>query len=76
LASLSREAASREIRARGGTASSAVSSNTDYLIVGENPGSKLEEARKLGVKTLSETEFLALLGGESPRPARKQGELF
>jgi len=38
-----------------------VSKNLDYLVVGEKAGSKLDKAQKLGVQTLTEQEFLALL---------------
>ena len=44
----------------GATAGSAVSKNTDYLIVGEKAGSKLDKARALGVKVLTEQEFLEM----------------
>jgi DNA ligase (NAD+) len=40
-----------------------VSKRTDYVVVGSDPGAKLERARKLQVKTLTETEFTRLLGG-------------
>jgi DNA ligase (NAD+) len=40
-----------------------VSRKTDFLVVGENAGSKLDEARALGVQELSESAFLKLLGG-------------
>ncbi len=46
----------------GAWPSDSVSRNTDYLVVGENPGSKLEKAKSLGIKILSEQEFLELLG--------------
>jgi len=45
----------------GGRASGSVSSNTDYLIVGESPGSKLEKAKSLGVKTITYEEFLKMI---------------
>jgi len=61
LVEMGRSQAADKIRALGGNVSSAVSKKTDYLLVGENPGSKLEEAIKQGVKQLSETEFLTLL---------------
>ena len=51
------------IEQNGGNVISAVSKNLDYLIVGENPGSKLEKAKKLGtVKIISEDEFLEMIG--------------
>ena len=45
----------------GGHASSSVSKNTDYVIVGENPGSKLQKAHDLKVKTISHDELLKLI---------------
>jgi DNA ligase (NAD+) len=51
------------IRENGGHAASAVSSDTDYLIAGEGPGSKLAKAGRLGVKTISYEIFLELLKG-------------
>ena len=45
----------------GGEASDSISKNTTYLIVGKNPGSKLEKAKKLGVKVISEEEFLRMI---------------
>ena len=46
----------------GGKVSSSVSSNTDYVVTGEDAGLKLEKAKELGVKILTENEFLNLLG--------------
>jgi DNA ligase (NAD+) len=48
----------------GAKPASSVSKNTDYLIVGVNAGSKLDKARSLGVKTITEAEFEAMLAGE------------
>ncbi|MCS6988791.1 MAG: NAD-dependent DNA ligase LigA [Chloroherpetonaceae bacterium] len=61
LEKFTREEAEREVEKRGGKASSSVSKKTDYLVTGSKAGSKLEKAKSLGVKILSEDEFLALL---------------
>lgn len=61
LEKYSREAAKEKIRELGGEMSSSVSKNTDYVIAGENPGSKLEKARELGVKIVDEKEFLKMI---------------
>lgn len=61
LETLSREKAGEEVRKRGGSVSNTVSSKTSYVVVGANPGSKLEDAQKKGVQTLSEVEFLDLI---------------
>ena len=61
LNSMSREEATEIVRMLGGKVSSSVSKNTDYVVVGENPGSKYELAKKLGVKTIKEEEFLNLI---------------
>lgn len=57
----------RMAEAAGANVASGVSKTLDYLIVGENPGSKLDKARTLGITVLDEEGFLALLGGESSR---------
>jgi len=61
LSSLTREEAKAKIRELGGDISSSVSKNTDFVIAGEDPGSKLDKAVKLGVKILEENEFLQLI---------------
>jgi DNA ligase (NAD+) len=66
LAAMSREEAKEKIEAIGGKVTNSLSSRTDYLVVGESPGSKLDKATKLGVATLDEKAFLALLAGEAP----------
>jgi DNA ligase (NAD+) len=61
LNSLTRQEAKDKIKAKGGKTQESVSRLVDYLVVGEAPGSKLREAEKLGVKILTETEFLKLI---------------
>lgn len=64
LSEFSREIASEKIINFGGKVTSSVSKNTDYLIAGENAGSKLSKAEKLGVKILNEIEFIKMLRKE------------
>jgi DNA ligase (NAD+) len=61
LQSLTREQARDRILQLGGRVVSAVSKKTSYVVVGEAPGSKADDARRLGVPTLDEDAFLALL---------------
>ncbi|TSC70374.1 MAG: DNA ligase (NAD+) [Parcubacteria group bacterium Gr01-1014_46] len=61
LPNLSRDEAKKIIRDNGGAVSESVSKETNYLLCGENPGSKFEKAQELGVPILSEKEFLALI---------------
>lgn len=61
LSSLSRDEAKERVRKEGGDVSGSVSSKTDFVVAGEDPGSKFEEAKRLGVKILSEEEFLSML---------------
>ena len=60
LDNMTRDEAKEKIRTQGGNISSSVSKNTDYVIAGENPGSKYAKAKKLGVKIIDEGEFLKL----------------
>ena len=61
LQGLTRDEAKATIRSNGGQISESISAKTSYLLVGENPGSKLEKAKKLGVKIITEQEFNSLI---------------
>lgn len=61
LPSMSRPQMEEIVKKHGGKVSGSVSKNTDYLIVGENAGSKLTKAQQLGIKILSEEELLKML---------------
>lgn len=61
LQDFTRDEAKRCVEELGGRATSSVSGETDYLVVGENPGSKLEQARELGVTVLDERAFVDLM---------------
>ncbi|MFV0431538.1 MAG: NAD-dependent DNA ligase LigA [Alphaproteobacteria bacterium] len=84
LAKIKRREATLMAEALGAKVSSSVSEKTDYVIVGENAGSKAKKAKELGVKILSEDEFLAIakqdastLSSEENKPiSHTQGELF
>lgn len=69
LDGFSRDQAKEAILARGGKAAGTVSKKTDYVVVGENAGSKAEKATDLGVKTLDEDGFRALLESGEPTDA-------
>ena len=58
LKSLSRDEAKKLIKENGGDVASSVSKNTSYVLVGDNPGSKYDDAIRLGVKVLKEGDFL------------------
>ena len=62
LEAFSRDGAHDAILSRGGRVSESVSRKTDYVVIGEAPGSKLQKAQALGVKTIDEGEFKRMLG--------------
>ena len=64
LENFTRQEAAAEIEKRGGRVTASVSSQTDYLVQGENPGSKLQQARQEGTKILTEEDFIQLLTKE------------
>ena len=61
LSSMKRGKAKEEIEKRGGSVADSVSKNVNLVVVGEDAGSKLEKAKKLGIPTISEEEFLKML---------------
>ena len=69
LARRSREEAGEVVGRHGGKVVGSVSKNTDYVVVGADPGSKYDKAKTLGVRTLTEDEFDALLDGKLVVPA-------
>ena len=62
LQNMTRDEASEKIKQMGGKTSSSVSKNTSFVIAGENAGSKLDKAQKLGVIILTENDFLNMIG--------------
>ena len=73
LSSLPRREAEARIKALGGTATSSMTRKTDYLVVGESPGSKLDQARRLETAVLDETAFLDLLDSADQGTVSSQG---
>jgi len=61
LKTVTRDQAKERIRLLGGNVSGSVSRETDYLVAGDNPGSKLRQAARLGVRTIDEQEFVRII---------------
>jgi len=61
LKTITRDEAKEKVRLFGGEISSSVSEETDFVVLGEEPGSKYERAKKFGVRIINEKEFLAML---------------
>ena len=62
LKSMTRHEAEELVKSEGGSVASSVSKKVNYVVVGEKPGSKLEKAKRLGVKIINEEDFLKLIG--------------
>lgn len=65
LETMGRQEAQERLRAAGAIVASSVSRKTDYVVVGESPGSKADRARELGVQILDEAELLSLLDSDA-----------
>ncbi len=61
LSSMTRDEAKAQLQARGGKVTGSVSKKTDYVVVGENPGSKADKAESLGIEILDEAALRKLL---------------
>ena len=66
LPALTRDEAKQRIEAAGGKVTGSVSKKTDYVVAGDDPGSKLDKARELGVAVVDESGLLELLENKSP----------
>ena len=64
LPELTREEAAALVKGAGGKVTSSVSKKTDYVVAGDNPGSKLAKAEKFGTEILDEAGLLALIAGD------------
>ena len=62
LSKLSRDESILKLEQLGARVSSSVSKKTNYVVVGENPGSKYQKALELGIEVLNEDDFIGLLG--------------
>jgi len=67
LSHLSRPQAERLAQDFGAEVASSVSQQTDYVVAGQEPGSKLDKAKQLGVAVIDEKEFLRLIGRKEKR---------
>jgi DNA ligase (NAD+) len=75
LSEITRAEAEETVRRLGGKTSGSVSKATGLVVAGESAGSKLAKAQELGVRVISEAEFLALIGKEGEAPTPPQSPL-
>ena len=73
---MSRDEAKARVKERGGKVASQTSKNVTHVVVGTNPGSKLKRARDLGLKIVSEQDFVKLLAGKVVQEKKKQLSIF
>jgi DNA ligase (NAD+) len=76
LRTMTRDEASDLIVSLGGRVTSSVSKKTDYVVVGEDPGSKLDRAEKLGIRILAEEEFRRLIRDAKSQPSIETPEVI
>jgi DNA ligase (NAD+) len=72
LDAFTRDEAKRAIATAGGKATGSVSRSTAFLVAGVDPGSKLQKAEAAGVPVVAEADFVAILNGTRPPPARDE----
>lgn len=76
LHQMTRSDAEKELEKRGAKTSGSVTKNTDYLVAGEKAGSKMENAKSLGVPVLSEADLMTLLGGDTTNTTDVTGSIL
>ena len=76
LETMSRDEAKARVKEQGGKVASQTSKNVTHVVVGTNPGSKLKRARDLGLKIVSEQDFVKLLAGKVVQEKKKQLSIF
>jgi DNA ligase (NAD+) len=76
LEKMHRNEAAEKVRALGGNVSSSVSRKTHFVVAGPGAGSKLDDAKALGVTVLDEAQFIEMLSGAGSSAAAPQGDLF
>jgi DNA ligase (NAD+) len=73
---MSRDEAKVRVKERGGKVASQISKKVTHVVVGDKPGSKLKNARELGLTILTEKNFADLLAGKDVSSKKKQLSIF
>ena len=76
LTQFTRQSIKEAILKAGGKTTGSVSKKTDYVLAGDNPGSKLDKTQALGVPVIDERAFIALIDQTQEDPQAKPGHLF